>query len=420
MAVLCAGVLIVPSAKAAAIYTTDITGTTVNANLFASRTDAYMDGGPQGGGSGLPDGLYYFQVTNPSGSIVLSNDAISCRTLDVSAGVVIGAHTSGNPCAHANGNFNPANGTTAVQLWPFSYTPNKGGEYKVWVSNESSFTNNSTKTDNFKVKANPPPPVTLCVDKFYDANVNGVKDPGEVSINGWLFHLFADDNLYLIRESPFCVVVDPGSYHVIESDPIETNWLHTTAADVYVTLPPDANLEFGNVCLGAGGGLTLGFWSNRNGQNLETAADFTFLTGLCLRTANGGNQDFNGTLTQNKNALNTWLLNANATNMAYMLSAQLTAMELNVRHTFVNGNALVYGGDCVKSYQQSQQLPGSNGFITINDLMTAAANELCAHGYTPSGSAYRAYQECLKTTLDQANNNINFVQGSPCPFSFNQ
>jgi hypothetical protein len=52
--------------------------------------------------------------------------------------------------------------------------------------------------------------------------------------------------------------------------------------------------------------------------------------------------------------------------------------------------------------------------------MTAAANELCAHGYTPSGSAYRAYQECLKTTLDQANNNINFVQGSPCPFSFNQ
>jgi len=134
MAVLCAGVLIVPSAKAAAIYTTDITGTTVNANLFASRTDAYMDGGPQGGGSGLPDGLYYFQVTNPSGSIVLSNDAISCRTLDVSAGVVIGAHTSGNPCAHANGNFNPANGTTAVQLWPFSYTPNKGGEYKVWVS----------------------------------------------------------------------------------------------------------------------------------------------------------------------------------------------------------------------------------------------------------------------------------------------
>jgi hypothetical protein len=25
-------------------------------------------------------------------------------------------------------------------------------------------------------------------------------------------------------------------------------------------------VEFGNVCLGAGGGLTLGYWSNKNGQ----------------------------------------------------------------------------------------------------------------------------------------------------------
>jgi hypothetical protein len=404
-----------------AIFTTDSTCSGVDLNIYGAKSEVYLDGGPaHPGAASLPDGNYYVQVTDPSGACVLgtsvgaadpqpfkvSNNGQTIPCIQLCAVLING------PGACAANGVDPNCG--------YNDTTNPGGEYKVWVSNESSFTDNSTKTDNFKVKANPPPPVTLCVDKFYDANVNGVKDPGEVSINGWLFHLFADDNLYLIRESPFCVVVDPGSYHVIESDPIERNWLHTTAADVYVTLPPDANLEFGNVCLGAGGGLTLGFWSNRNGQNLETAADFTFLTGLCLRTANGGNQDFNGTLTQNKTALNTWLLNANATNMAYMLSAQLTAMELNVRHTFVNGNALVYGGDCVKSYQQSQQLPGSNGFITINDLMTAAANELCAHGYTPSGSAYRAYQECLKTTLDQANNNINFVQGSPCPFSFNQ
>ena len=104
--------------------------------------------------------------------------------------------------------------------------------------------------------------------------------------------------------------------------------------------------------------------------------------------------------------------------MAYMLSAQLAAMELNVRHPGVTGTALVYGGDCVKAYQQSQQLPGSNGFITINDLMTAANTELCLHGTTLNGSPFRAFQECMKTTLDQANNNINFVQGSPCPFSF--
>ena len=231
--------------------------------------------------------------------------------------------------------------------------------------------------------------------------------------------MFADDNLYISRESYFCSVVDVGSYRVVESDPLETNWLHTTAPTVYVTLPPDANLQFGNVCLGAGGGLTLGFWSNKNGQSLETASDFTFLTGLCLRNASGIDTNFtNPNIANNKTALHDWLLSANATNMAYMLSAQLTAMELNVRHAFVNGTALVFGGDCVKAYQQSGQLLGSNGFITVNDLMTAAANELCAHGYTPSGNQFRAFQECMKTTLDQANNNVNFVQATPCPFSF--
>jgi hypothetical protein len=48
-----------------------------------------------------------------------------------------------------------------------------------------------------------------------------------------------------------------------------------------------------------------------------------------------------------------------------MLSAQLTAMELNIRHNFITGgvNALVYGGDCIATY-----FPGSNGSITISAL----------------------------------------------------
>jgi large exoprotein involved in heme utilization and adhesion len=101
--------------------------------------------------------------------------------------------------------------------------------------------------------------------------------------------------------------------------------------------------------------------------------------------------------------------------MAYMLSAQLAAMELNVQHGKITGggNALVYGGDCIANY-----FPGSNGFITINALMTAANTSLCGYGSTPAGHPQRAYQECLKTTLDQANNNFNFVQSQPCsPFT---
>ena len=409
---LCGNILAVPPLPGA-IFTTDSTCSGVDLNIYANKGDVYLNGGPaHPGGQHLPDGSYYVRVTDPSGSLLLGTSIGSGNDTPfvVSGGVVQGCYQLCSILI-SGGNPDPNCG--------YDDTNNPGGEYKVWVSTESSFTNNSTKTDNFKVKADPPPPVTLCIDKFYDANVNGIKDTGEVSINGWPFQVFADDNLYISRESYFCSVVDVGSYRVVESDPLETNWLHTTAPTVYVTLPPDANLQFGNVCLGAGGGLTLGFWSNKNGQSLETASDFTFLTGLCLRSASGIDTNFtNPNIANNKTALHDWLLSANATNMAYMLSAQLTAMVLNVRHAFVNGTALVFGGDCVKAYQQSGQLLGSNGFITVNDLMTAAANELCAHGYTPSGNQFRAFQECMKTTLDQANNNVNFVQATPCPFSF--
>ena len=86
-------------------------------------------------------------------------------------------------------------------------------------------------------------------------------------------------------------------------------------------------------------------------------------------------------------------------------------MYLNVAHNKVSGTALVHTGGC-----------GNTGFdgsyITINDLMAAANAELYAHPKTLSGSPYRAYQECLKNALDDANNNKNFVQPSPCDFSF--
>ena len=173
-------------------------------------------------------------------------------------------------------------------------------------------------------------------------------------------------------------------------------------------------MEFGNVCLGAGGGRTLGFWSNKNGQNLENANDFATLTGLCLRTCeSGGNQDFIGTLTANRTALNTFLLGANAVNMANMLSAQMAAMELNVLHGFVSWTATVYGGDCIANY-----FPGSNRFIAISALMGAANTSLCSDANTPANHPQRAYQECLKNALDDANNNTNFVQSQPCsPFT---
>jgi hypothetical protein len=417
-----------------AIFTTGFNGTActgVDLNIYASKQDVYLNGGPSHAGA-LPDGSYYVQVTDPSGALLLGTSVGSGNPTPF---VVSGGFANCfQVCSVliSGGNTDPNCG--------YDDTNNLGGEYKVWVSTDPTFPNNSTKTDNFKVRADAPPnPPTLCVRKFYDANVNGVKDPSECYINGWPFQVFADDNLYVQAETSWCGQVDDGSYRVVEDD--IANWVHTGAvingqpftgpgspSDVYpVTLPPDATVEFGNVCLGAGGGLTLGFWSNKNGQSLETASDFCFLNGLHLRNANGTDYDpiagcpapTSPQLSAAKTSLNGWLLSATATNMAYMLSAQLATMELNVLHqnnkynnnTGVSGTALVYE-ECLKNYGYP------TGFISINALMTAANAELGLHNVTTSGSPYRAYQECLKNALDDANNNRNFVQSQPCsPFT---
>ena len=93
----------------------------------------------------------------------------------------------------------------------------------------------------------------------------------------------------------------------------------------------------GNVCLGEGGANAGPFWVNRDGWAVMTPADLTFLSSLYLRNAIGG--DFNPATTK---AFSNWLARATTNNMAYALSAQLAAMQLNVRHNYVNGSALVY------------------------------------------------------------------------------
>jgi hypothetical protein len=148
------------------IYSTTKNGTAVNKNIFGSLQDVYVSGGPQNlNASGLPDNTYYFQVTDPSGKTLLSTDNAVCRQLNVTGGRVSGAAPAAGLCAHANGTFNPANGTLPVQLAPFSASPNNGNEYKVWLVPVGSatisgsdpkvlnFTNSSSVTDNFKARA---------------------------------------------------------------------------------------------------------------------------------------------------------------------------------------------------------------------------------------------------------------------------
>jgi hypothetical protein len=149
-----------------ALYTTIKDGTDVNQNIYGSLQDVYLSGGPQNlNASGLPDGTYYFQVTDPSGKTLLSTDNAMCRQLNVTNGRVNGAAAASIPCAHANGTLNAASGVLPVQLAPFSKTPNKGNEYKAWIipvgratisgsdPKVLNFSNANSATDNFKAQA---------------------------------------------------------------------------------------------------------------------------------------------------------------------------------------------------------------------------------------------------------------------------
>jgi hypothetical protein len=155
-----------------AVYTTNKDGTAVNQNIYVQSTDVYLSGGPQNpNASGLPDGIYYFQVTDPPGHMLLSTDIALCRQVKVSGGRIVGA--AGPPCQHVTGTFDPASGTLPVQLFPFSATPSAGNEYKAWLIAKTATTSISSsdprvllfsradaKTDNFKVQQalTPPPP----------------------------------------------------------------------------------------------------------------------------------------------------------------------------------------------------------------------------------------------------------------------
>ena len=107
--------------------------------------------------AGLPAGNYYFQVTDPSGKVLLSSDGIEERQVEISVdGVIVGLGATGT---HALGPDTHAQcGSRTVRLCPFLPNPDGGEEYKVWMAQVptdpttfAGFLPNASKTDNFKI-----------------------------------------------------------------------------------------------------------------------------------------------------------------------------------------------------------------------------------------------------------------------------
>jgi hypothetical protein len=218
-------------APSGAIFTTNPDGTVVNANIYPSKDDVYLDGGPGPNApqdaAGLDDGLYVFQVTDPSGKHLLSEDPAGCRVVEVSEGVIVEviedycpepvllksgkAKKNAIPSVPHAYNTDSDHGPPAivVQLMPYLDTPNHGGVYKAWMTffedyacdlavvdcgyepgNFHGFIPRHSKTDNFKVKERRHGPPTggpdLEVYKYCDTQCNGVKDGDDDCLSGVL------------------------------------------------------------------------------------------------------------------------------------------------------------------------------------------------------------------------------------------
>ncbi len=260
-----------------AIFTTLEDGSRVNANIYDSKLDVYLDGGPgpnaPQSAAGLPDGNYYFQVTDPSGKYLLSSDPVICREFRVEGGIIVEyvsqdrTYTKGSKTiscwidGKANGRHDLGldidHGALTIQLMPYDNTPNKGGVYKAWATPTSDFDGDPTrvdnqcgngcfhgfvprfsKTDNFKARQQGRPFETpeIFVKKFDDTNGDGVWDAGEPEVGvteligggGWPVSVSDPNSVESNGYTPYTYLPGfAGTYTV--SEDVLAGWAQTAA-----------------------------------------------------------------------------------------------------------------------------------------------------------------------------------------------
>lgn len=239
---LAAGIATAAPPLPGAIFTTTVNGDVVNGNTkYQDACDVYLDGGPginaPQEAAGLPDGDYYFQVTDPSGKTLLSTDAVQDRCVTVANGIITGNCATGTHVLGSDVDHPPA---VTVQLCPYDLTPNPGGVYKAWMVpvgdgtiNGGGFVGDPTsvdnpcgngcfhgfiparsKTDNFKVKKNVP---TFCIvvhkDKiFSDGSIQPlpglhvtVTEPETSVTNNYYTDEFGDIEICGLTEGTYTV-----------------------------------------------------------------------------------------------------------------------------------------------------------------------------------------------------------------------
>jgi hypothetical protein len=388
------------------------------------------------------------------------------------------------------------NGSTTV--------PIEAGTYTVQASFTSSDSNYSAASASGSITINRAD-LAISGTKFYDANGNGIRDDSAV-VAGWTVYLDNDNNFsngyvaavqtdgfgnYTFASTgtngPGYTVVptlSAGTWYVYEGAAPASGWVQTKGGGTAIVANPgpaaaanaigggyavalsashltQAFADFGNLKQSTGSGAeSLGFWTNKNGQTvimdgLGDKEEMAMLQALALVANSTTGKvtvgvDFNPAAYAD---LQSWLKSANASNMAYMLSAQLATTALSVEagylqlsqvlkdtdllafrtqiNALISGKTLelsqtvVYGStsvtDSALAYTNAGSGLSSLGYLTIADLMLAANEALKLDSTTVGGDSatymgvnVRALQEALKTALDNLNNNVLlFVAAAP-------
>lgn len=362
--------------------------------VFPSVNSVFLAGGPRPGSNclapGLPDGNYYFQVTDNSGATLLSTDSVSQRGLVVQGGVITGVLPGGHPTTTG-----PCS-SRIVRLAPFTPLSALDGECRVWLTRTDKYAAGQgihgflpefSKADTFKVATAGPlgPQTRFHGTVGYDVNGNGFYDvvgAGEVTIPGWKVHLDsgasapftysdADGNFQFLRPFDFATYtldsVAPAPGYV---GTVGGRWVPTSPENVRtVAEVDDVKINFADLFLVSNPGLarSKGFWHNSHGEALLAECDPTWrkkVNGLCLRTNFSNPFGEDGTLfTVSKSApfadafgsLSDYLTDHSAHGViAYILSVQYCAANLNYTCGPMAGETIYsdrFGDDVLVSFQ---------------------------------------------------------------------
>ncbi|MBL8754054.1 MAG: carboxypeptidase regulatory-like domain-containing protein [Planctomycetes bacterium] len=228
---------------------------------------------------------------------------------------------------------------------------------------------------------------------FLDSDRDGVRDAGEGGLANWSVQLTTGTtSVNAVTDSTGAYTfpnVAAGEYTVQVTVPGTHVATNATSHSIEVCECADVQvLAFGAAlqCLPCNA-RTIGYWRNCHG--LQKVVQYNILP--TLPALGIVNQCGQRVAPGSTHSFRCWIQNANAWNMAYMLSAQLTAMHCNVMVGFVHPNCVIKD-PCL-------------GTMTIAQLMQQSVASLLAHPYTPPCSAARAQQTLLKNALDRANNN---------------